>query len=161
MMIQTPALWGAGFAAAIYLIGNGLWTNRLVRRKQWLGWLLWLVSCALVLIVGAAIENHFGVGRSIGERIASVDMENHWIALTLYALMSVPGAACVIFKQSRNWTLLSLVVVALILFIPTGMHISDDAGTPLSGIVLAGAVCGLLWLWLATLDGDPPPPTAK
>ncbi|RMH52844.1 MAG: hypothetical protein D6682_00625 [Zetaproteobacteria bacterium] len=144
-----------GFAAAIYLLGNGLWANRWVRRRRWLGWLLWLVSCALVLVAGAAIENHLGTGRSILDRLTSVDAENHWIALTLYALMSVPGAASVILGQGRFWTRLALIAVALLIFVPTAFHLGSDIGTPAPAFAIAAALCGLLWLWQAVLDDDP------
>jgi len=156
MIAQSPALWGASFAAAIYVLGNALWTNRMVRRKLWRGWLLWSLSCIVVLVTGAAIENHFGTGVSIGDRLSSVDMENHWIALTLYALMSVPGAACVILRQNIRWTRIAMMTIALILFIPTGMHIgSSNGGSAVLGIALASAVCAILWLWQATLDEEP------
>jgi len=155
MMAQSPALWGAGFAALIYVMGNALWTNRLVRRKLWMGWLLWGASCVLVLIAGAAIENHFGTGASIGDRLSSVDMENHWISLALYALMSVPGAACVILQQNIRWTRIALMSIALVLFIPAGMHLGDNEGSAILGIGLAIVVCGMLWLWQTTLDEEP------
>jgi len=154
-MTQSPALWGAVFAALIYIMGNGLWANRIVRKKVWLGWLLWIISCVVVLIAGAAVENHFGSGASIGDRLASVDVENHWIALSLYALMSVPGAACVILHQNIRWTRIALMSIALILFIPAGMHIGNGLGSTTLGLGLAFSVCATLWLWQATLDEDP------
>ncbi len=155
MMAQSPALWGALFTAFIYVMGNALWANRMVRRKLWLGWLLWLVSCALVLIAGAAIENHFGTGSSITDRLTSVDMENHWIALSLYALMSVPGAASVILRQNIRWTRLAMIAIAMIIFIPAGMHLGAAGGSIAIGLGLAFIVSALLWLWQATLDEDP------
>jgi len=155
MITQSPALWGAAFAALIYVMGNGLWVNRLVRQKIWMGWLLWIISCTLVLVSGAAIENYFGTGASIVDRLTSVDVENHWIALALYALMSVPGAACVILRQNIHWTRIALSSVALILFIPAGMHIGNDGGSIVLGLGLAAAVCATLWLWQATLDQEP------
>ncbi|MDX8409505.1 MAG: hypothetical protein R8J84_05605 [Mariprofundales bacterium] len=158
--ILGPALWGATFAAAIYLIGNGMWVNRWARNRLWIGWLAWMVSGMLIVIAGAAIENHFGSGSSIAGRLGSVDIENHWIALALYALLSVPGAACVILKQDIRWTRLAMMSIALVLFIPAGLHLGEGvnqgaAGSLPLGLGLAGAVCGLLWLWQATLDCEP------
>ncbi|MDQ6964419.1 MAG: hypothetical protein Q9M13_05810 [Mariprofundales bacterium] len=155
MMTQSPALWGAAFAALIYVMGNGLWINRLVRRRLWLGWLLWSVSCVVVLVVGAAIENHFGTGSSIGDRLSSVDMENHWISLSLYALISVPGAACVILRQSMRWTQVALFSIALVLFIPAGLHLEGEGGSLYVGLGLAFAVCAILWVWQVTFDTEP------
>ncbi|MDX8413382.1 MAG: hypothetical protein R8J85_04775 [Mariprofundales bacterium] len=155
MMAQSPALWGAVFAALIYVMGNGLWTNRLARKNLWMGWMLWVLSCVLVLVAGAAVENHFGTGASIGDRLGSVDIENHWIALSLYALMSVPGAACVILKQNIRWTRIALLTIALVLFIPAGMHVDPDGESVALGLGLAAAVCGTIWLWQATLDEEP------
>ena len=130
-----PALWGAAFAATIYLVGNGIWVNRWVRRRLWIGWLAWIISGVLVLVAGAAIENHFGSGSSIGNRLGSVDIENHWIALGLYALLSVPGAACVILKQDIRWTRLAMMRIAFVVVITAGLPLGggvkqETAGSP-------------------------------
>jgi len=154
-MSQSPAVWGAFFAAMIYLMGNGIWINRWVRRRIWIGWLTWIASCAIVLVAGATIENHFGTGTSILDRLTSVDIENHWIALSLYALISVPGAACAILKQNMRWTRLALMGIALVIFIPAGLHLGDSEGSITLALGLAGSLCGMLWLWQATLDDDP------
>ncbi|MDQ6950192.1 MAG: hypothetical protein Q9M26_00845 [Mariprofundales bacterium] len=154
-MTQSPAIWGASFAAIIYLLGNGIWVNRWARSRPWIGWLTWLISCPVVLIAGAAIENHFGTGSSIIDRLTSVDPQNHWIAIFLYALLSVPGAACVILKQDIRWTRVALMSIALVIFIPAGLNLGKGEGSISLALGLAGAVCGLLWLWQATLDDDP------
>lgn len=38
------APWGMFFAGLMYVIGNGVWVNHLVRQRRWLGWLLWSLA---------------------------------------------------------------------------------------------------------------------
>ncbi len=146
--------WGLLFAAMMYVVGNGLWANYAVRRQPWLGWLMWSISAIVFILLAAAIEAYLdGTGAGIWERISRVDGENHWIAVSLYALMSVPGAASVIFRQDAQWTRMALLIPAIIVFIPAGMH----AGTPAAGNIGAGlgltaAVCGLVFAWQMLLD---------
>ena len=41
-MVQFDfAVWGVFFAALLYVLGNGVWVNHLVRERAWLGWVLW------------------------------------------------------------------------------------------------------------------------
>jgi len=85
-----------------------------------------------------------------------VNFENHWIIATLYMLMSIPGAASVLFHQSLNWTRLATLSTALIVLIPLGtqLHDPNDPRLALSlGITLA--LCGILWLWSSMLDCEP------
>jgi len=152
----TFAPWGMTYAALMYVIGNGVWTNHVVRNKLWLGWVIWFVSALLVIVVGAVIELRLSGNEGIWTLLSSVNIENHWIIATLYALISVPGAASVLFRQSLSWTRLSIISVALIVLIPLGMQLHDpnDPRLFLSlGITLAA--CGLIWLWSILLDCEP------
>jgi len=153
----TLAPWGMTFAALMFVLGNGIWTNHVVRHKPWLGWVLWSLSTVIVIVIAAAIQlrlsgNHSG----IWTLLTSVNGENHWIVTMLYMLLSVPGAAGVLFRQSVNWTRLSVIATALIIFIPLGkqLHDPNDSRLFLSlGITLT--LCGLVWLWSVLLDCEP------
>jgi len=153
----TFAPWGMTYAALMYVIGNSIWTNHAVRKKPWLGWVIWFTSALLVIITGAILELRLsGKDESIWTLLTSVNFENHWIIVTLYALLSVPGAASVLFRQSLNWTRLSVITVALIVLIPLGMQLHDPNDPKLFlslGITLAA--CGLIWLWSVLLDCEP------
>jgi len=150
------APWGLFMAAMMYVVGNGVWVNHLVREKHWLGWLLWLGACALVLLSGAAVESRLDMDPAgIWERLTRVDPENHWIMLGVFATMSVPGAASVILHQNSFWTRVAIVVVALLVFIPAGMQFnSPDGSNVIAGIVFALAVSGLMLAWQVLLDGE-------
>ncbi|MFQ5345620.1 MAG: hypothetical protein ACE5DZ_06630 [Mariprofundus sp.] len=153
----TFAPWGMTFAALMYVIGNGVWTNHVVRNKPWVGWLIWAASALIVIVIGAVIELRLsGQDGGIWSLLTSVNFENHWIVATLYALISVPGAASVLFRQNLNWTRLSVITIALIVLMPLGMQLHDpnDPRLFLSlGITLAA--CGLIWLWSVMLDCEP------
>lgn len=150
------APWGMTFAALMYVLGNGAWTNHIVRHKPWLGWVVWGASSIVIIVAAAAIELRLSGQSGIWSRLTSVNFENHWIVLTLYALISVPGAASVLFRQSVNWTRLAVLAIGLILFIPVGsqLHDPNDPRLFLSlGMTLAS--CGLIWLWSVLLDCEP------
>ncbi len=152
----TFAPWGMIFAAFMYIVGNGVWQNGLARQRIWLGWLLWVLSAAAILVLGAAIEIRLGGGESIVDQLTSVDIENHWITLTLYALLSVPAAASVLFRQDLAWTRLAVCATALLVFIPLGSQINDPDDSRLAfslGITLA--VVGLMWFWSLLFDVEP------
>jgi len=154
----TFAPWGMTYAALMYVIGNGVWTNHIVRQKPWLGWLIWSVSALVIIVIGAVLEVRLsGNTDGVWSVLTSVNKENHWIVATLYALLSVPGAASVLFRQSLGWTRLGVLSTGLIVFIPLGMQLHDpnDPRLFLSiGITLA--ICGLSWLWSVLLDCEPP-----
>jgi len=117
------AAWSIAFAGMMYVIGNGVWVNHLARQRQWMGWLMWLLASLLIIVLGAVIEARLAVsGSGIWQRLTGVDPENHWIAITLFALMSVPGAASVILRQTANWTRMALMIPAIVVFIPVGMN---------------------------------------
>ncbi|MDQ6996002.1 MAG: hypothetical protein Q9M82_00895 [Mariprofundus sp.] len=151
------APWGMTFAALMFVIGNGVWTNNIVRHKPWLGWVLWSASAVIIIVIAAAIELRLsGSDSGIWTRLTSVNGENHWIVIMLYMLISVPGAAGVLFHQSVNWTRMAVLATALVVFIPLGkqLHDPNDSRLFLSlGITLA--MCGLIWLWSVLLDCEP------
>jgi hypothetical protein len=158
-MVQFDyAVWGVFFAALLYILGNGVWVNHLVRERNWLGWLLWSVLGLGLLLVAALFETRLdqAAGMGVLERLTSVDPENHWIAMGLFALMSVPGAASVLLKQSVQWTRVTLLLPAILLFIPVGRQLGnpDDSYFLLSmGTTLV--VCTVLFLWQMLLDCEP------
>ncbi|MBL1351852.1 MAG: hypothetical protein COA61_000725 [Zetaproteobacteria bacterium] len=152
------APWGMFFAGLMYVIGNGVWVNHLVRQRRWLGWLFWSLSAAGMLFLAAAFETRLDQASELGvwQRLASVQFENHWIAVTLFALMSVPGAASVLLKQEMRWTRLAVIAPALLIFIPMGEQLMNpkDSYIALSlGVALAVSAAMLIWQML--LDCDP------
>jgi hypothetical protein len=152
----TFASWGMIFAALMYVVGNGVWTNHVARQKLWLGWLMWSVTAILIVFAGTIIELRLAGGSGIWVRLTSVNVENHWIVVSLYALLSIPGAASVLFRQSVGWTRLGLLATALIVFVPLGAQIHDPENSRLIlslGVTLA--TCGLLWTWSMLLDCEP------
>jgi len=150
--------WGMFFAGIMYVIGNGVWVNHLVRERRWLGWVLWSLAGVALLFLAAMFEMRLDTASDLGvwDRLTSVDNENHWIALTLFALMSVPGATCVLLKQDTRWTRVALIIPALLIFIPLGQQIANpnDHYTALSlGVALA--VAGTMLMWQLMLDCEP------
>ncbi|MDT8376953.1 MAG: hypothetical protein RQ867_09520 [Mariprofundaceae bacterium] len=158
-MVQFDyAAWGVFFAALLYILGNGVWVNHLVRERNWLGWLLWSVLGSLLLFVAALFEARLDQTGNMGavERLVSADSENHWIALGLFALISVPGAASVLLRQSVRWTRVILLLPAILLFTPVGRQLDnpDDSYLLLSvGTTLV--VCTVLYIWQMLLDCEP------
>jgi len=148
--------WGIAYASMMYVIGNGIWINHLARKKQWLGWLMWLVAGILLIICGALIEIRLsGSGSGLWERLTSVDKENHWIVLVLFALMSVPGATSVILKQTALWTRMALIIPAIVIFIPVGMQLGRTGGSNIpAGLGLALLVSAIIMIWQFMLDID-------
>ncbi len=157
------AVWGVFFAALLYVLGNGVWVNHLVREKNWLGWLLWSVLGALLLVVAALFEARLDQNSTGAfDRLSSVAFENHWIALGLFALMSVPGAASVLLKQSVRWTRITLLLPAILLFIPVGRQLANpDNNYLLLSLGTTAGVCGSLYLWQMLLDCEPDKGRAK
>jgi len=150
------APWGMIFAAFMYVVGNGIWMNQLARRNAWLGWLMWLISAIVILILGAAVEVRLAGGEGILNQLSSVAMDNHWIVVTLYALISVPGAASVLFRQETSWTRLAVCATALLIFIPLGSQLSDpDNGRLALSLGITIAVAGLMWFWSLLFDVEP------
>ncbi|MDQ6973326.1 MAG: hypothetical protein Q9M10_00465 [Mariprofundaceae bacterium] len=152
------APWGMFFAGLMYVIGNGVWVNHLVRQRRWLGWLLWTLSAIGIVLLAAAFETRLDQASDmdIWQRLTSVDLENHWIAVTLFALMSVPGAGSVLLKQDIRWTRLAIITPALLIFIPVGEQLMNpnDSYTALS-LGVAFAVCAAMLIWQMLLDCNP------
>ena len=158
-MVQFElAPWGMFFAGLMYVVGNGVWVNHLVRQRRWLGWLLWSLSAVGLLFLAAMFETHLDTesGMGIWQRLTSVDPENHWIAVTLYALISVPGAGAVLLKQDVRWTRLAIIAPALLIFIPLGQQLMNpnDNYTALS-LGVAMAVSAMMLVWQMLLDCEP------
>ena len=150
------APWGMAFAAAMFVIGNGVWINKIARNSAWMGWLMWTLSAALILIVGAAVEQQLGHGEGIWTSLTSVNAENHWIIITLYALISIPAAASILFRQPVGWTRLAALATAIIVLIPLGSQLQDPNDTRLFlSLGIATAACTLIWLWSKLLDCEP------
>jgi len=152
------APWGMFFAGLMYVIGNGVWVNHLVRERRWLGWLFWSLAAVGMLFLASAFETRLDQASELGvwQRLASVNFENHWIAVTLFALMSVPGAGSVLLKQDMRWTRLALIAPALLIFIPVGQQLMNpnDSYTALS-LGVAFAVSAAMLVWQMLLDCNP------
>lgn len=153
------APWGMFFAAIMYIVGNGVWINHLARKRAWVGWLLWLVTGLLFLVAGAAAEEHISSNPiGVWQELRSVDPTNHWIIMTLYALLSFPGAASVLLRQSISWTRLTILSPALIVLLPIGHQLENPDNTYLVlSIGLTLATCAILWIWQSLLDCEPTP----
>ncbi|HKJ61653.1 MAG TPA: hypothetical protein VKA94_06610 [Hyphomicrobiales bacterium] len=158
-MVQFDnAVWGVFFAALLYVLGNGVWVNHLVRERTWLGWVLWSVLGGTLLLVVALFESRLDQASGMGamERLGSVAPENHWIAIGLFALMSVPGAASVLMKQSIRWTRITLLLPAILLFIPVGRQLANpDDNYLLLSLGSTLAICAVLYIWQLLLDSEP------
>ena len=152
----TFAPWGMAFAALMLVVGNGVWMNHLARKNAWLGWLLWGISAAVILVAGAAIEQKLGDGAGIWAALSKVNIENHWIVVTLYALISIPGAASVLFRQPVVWTRMAALATAIIVLIPLGRQLQDPSDSRLMlSLGITAAACALIWLWSKLLDCEP------
>lgn len=158
-MVQFDnAVWGVFFAALLYVLGNGVWVNHLVRERTWLGWVLWSALGGTLLVVVALFESRLdqASGMSAVERLGSVAPENHWIAIGLFALMSVPGAASVLTKQSIRWTRITLLLPAILLFIPVGRQLANpDNNYLMLSLGSTLAICAVLYIWQLLLDSEP------
>ncbi|ATX81881.1 hypothetical protein Ga0123462_1012 [Mariprofundus ferrinatatus] len=150
------APWGMTFAAAMFVIGNGVWMNRLARNSAWMGWIMWTLSAIVVLVAAAAIEQQLGNGEGIWASLTSVNAENHWIVVTLYALISIPGAASILFRQPVGWTRLAALATVIIVLIPLGSQLQDPNDPRLAlSLGITSAACALIWLWSKLLDCEP------
>lgn len=150
------APWGMAYAAFMYLLGNGVWTNHLSRSNVWLGWLLWALSALCIIVLGAVIGQHLGIKSDLTSILGGMNKENYWIIFTLYALMSFPGATSVLFRQSLAWTRFSLLAIALLIFIPLGAQLHDPSDSRIYiSIAITLSICGLLSIWSMMLDREP------
>jgi len=151
------AIWGIFFMSIMYIVGNIVWTNHLARKRLLWGWFLWVLSGIAIVIIGHSLGNYLGgkVGLdALLDTLQTSNLESYWIVFSLYALMSVPGAGCVIFKQPKAVTLMTLLLPALVVFIPSGITLAQKTEIQwLFGIFIP--VCALLWLCQHMLDVDP------
>jgi hypothetical protein len=153
------APWGMFFATVMYVVGNAVWINHIVRKRVWIGWLLWLVSGLLFLVAGAAVEVHLN-SSSIGvwKQLRSYDPTNHWIIMTFYALLSFPGAASVMLRQNMAWTRFTVLAPAIIVLLPVGEQLGNPENNYLMlSIGMTLATCSILWIWQSLLDCEPTP----
>jgi len=152
----TFAPWGMAYAALMYILGNGTWTNHLARRNAWMGWMMWSLSAVAILVLGAVISHHLGNKADVMTILGAMNKENYWIVVTLYALMSIPGAASVLFRQSLSWTRLAILATGLIVFIPLGIQLHDPDNSRIGiSLGIAVSICGLMWVWSLMLDCEP------
>ncbi|MDQ6962459.1 MAG: hypothetical protein Q9M28_08035 [Mariprofundaceae bacterium] len=153
------AMWGIFFMSFMYLLGNIVWTNHMVRKNLLWGWLAWFISGLFVLILGHSIGNYLGGQVGLDALIKTLEtsnLESYWIIFSLYALLSVPGAGCVIFKQSKAVTLMTILLPALVVLIPSSIALAKSTEvTYLYGAVIP--ICGLLFLCQQILDIEPMP----
>lgn len=148
--------WGMAFAAFMYIIGNGVWMNNLVRSNLWWGWLLWSLSALFIVLGSILIQQRLGSEGNFAEILVGNTVETYWIIATLYALMSIPAAAGVMFRQSVGWTRFGVIATGLILFIPLGIQVQDpDNSHLLLSIGVTHVVVILMWIWSALLDCEP------
>lgn len=162
MEIETNAqfaMWGLFFMSFMYFLGNIVWTNQLARQNFLWGCLFWVISGIILLLLGHSISNFLvgqvGLGALI-KTLKSSDLESYWIIFSLYALLSVPGAGCVIFKQNKSVTLMTLLLPALVVLIPSSIALAKSFEiTYLYATALP--VCALIWLCQQMLDVEPEP----
>ncbi len=152
------AYWGVLFAGVFYVLGNAAWVNQWARQKRVLGIIIWAALGMLILALAAMFDMRLDpqLHMPVSERMMIVDGENHWIALTLYALLSVPGLAANLFSLEIRMTRLALIVPGFIVFIPMGQQLEHPEGALLLfSIGAAVAVVGSLLLFQMLLDEEP------
>jgi len=160
----NDAYWGFLFAGLFYVLGNAAWVNQWARNSRFIATIMWAVMGVLVLVFAASFDMRLDpkLQGSVLDRLMSVDGENHWIALTLYALLSAPGIAANLFKLELRMTKLALIVPGLIIFIPMGQQLQHPEGSLLLvSIGSAVAVTGILLLFQMLLDAEPEKKTKK
>ena len=154
----NDAYWGFLFAGLFFVAGNGAWVNQWARKSRLLAILMWLAMGVLVLVFAASFDMRLdpNLQSSIWDRLSSVDGENHWISMTLYALLSAPGIAANLFQLELRMTRLALIVPGLIVFIPMGQQLQHPKGSLLLiSLGAAVAVIGILLLFQMLLDAEP------
>ncbi len=158
------AFWGILFAGIFYVAGNAAWVNQWARKSRFIGTLLWAALGVMVLVVAAAFDMRLdpSLDGAILDRMTTVDGENHWIALTLYALLSAPGISANLFSLDLRMTRLALIVPGLIVFIPMGKQLEHpDGSLILVSMGSAVATIGVLLLFQMLLDAEPEKKTRK
>ena len=158
------AFWGILFAGIFYVAGNAAWVNQWARNSRLTAIMMWVALGVLVLVFAAIFDMRLDpkLEMSIWERLTTVDGENHWIALTLFALLSTPGIAANLFSLELRMTRLALIIPALVIFIPIGKQLEHPEGS-LILVSLAAAVAsiGVLLVFQMLLDVEPERKTKK
>jgi hypothetical protein len=152
------AFWGILFAGIFYVVGNAAWVNKWAREKRFIGILAWAVLGLVILLFAASFDMRLDPALNMGiwERMTSVDGENHWIALTLYALLSAPGIAANLFSLELRMTRLALILPGILVFIPMGQQLEHPEGSLiLVSIGATVAVIGTLLVFQMLLDVEP------
>jgi hypothetical protein len=140
------------------VIGNAAWVNQWARQNRFMGTLIWSALGVVILIFAAMFDMRLdpSLNSAVLDRMVLVDGENHWIALTLYALLSTPGIAANLFSLDLRLTRLALVIPALVVFIPMGKQLEHPEGALiLFSVGSAVAVIGVLLLSQMLLDAEP------
>ncbi|MDQ7003810.1 MAG: hypothetical protein Q9N67_02355 [Ghiorsea sp.] len=160
----NDAFWGFLFAGLFYVVGNAAWVNQWARKSRFIAIIMWAVLGVVILAFAASFDMRLDptLNMSIWERLTTVDGENHWIALTLYALLSTPGIAANLFSLELRMTRLALIVPGLLVFIPMGQQLQHPEGS-LIAISLGAAVAtiGVLLVFQMLLDVEPERKTKK
>ena len=157
-MNYDHAFWGVFFAGLFYVVGNAVWTNQWARKSRMLATISWSVTGFIMIVLGAMFDMRLDPNLEMGvfERMSAVDGENHWIALTLYALLSVPGISANLFSLDIRMTRLSLILPAILVFIPMGQQLEHpDGALLLPSIVAAAAVIAATLVLQYLLDSEP------
>jgi len=152
------AFWGILFAGIFYVVGNAAWVNKWARESRFIAILLWSVLGFMILLFAASFDMRLDPNLQMGiwERMTTVDGENHWIAVTLYALLSTPGIAANLFRLELRMTRLALVLTGILVFIPMGKQLEHPEGSLiLVSIGATVAVLGILLLFQMLLDVEP------
>lgn len=152
------AFWGVLFAGIFYVLGNAAWVNQWARHSRLTGILLWAVLGFIVLVMAAIFDMRLNpdLESSVFERMSSVDGENHWIALTLFALLSAPGIAANLFGLNLRLTRLALILPAILIFVPIGQQLEHPEGSLLMFSMIATvATIAVLLLFQMLLDAEP------
>jgi len=152
------AFWGILFAGIFYVVGNAAWVNKWARESRFVGILAWACLGFIILLFAASFDMRLDPNLEMGiwERMTSVDGENHWIALTLYALLSAPGIAANLFSLELRMTRLALILPGILVFIPMGQQLVHPEGSLiLMSIGATVAVVGILLVFQMLLDVEP------
>ena len=154
----NDAFWGFLFAGLFYVAGNAAWVNQWARKSRLIATIMWSMLGVMILTFAAAFDMRLDpkLEMSIWERMSTVDGENHWIALTLYALLSTPGIAANLFSLELRMTRLALIVPGLLVFIPMGQQLQHPEGSLIFISLGAAAITiGILIVFQMLLDVEP------
>ena len=154
----NDAFWGFLFAGLFYVAGNAAWVNQWARKSRFLATLIWAALGVLILVFAASFDMRLdpNLQGSVWDRLTGVDGENHWITMTLYALLSTPGIAANLFRLDLRMTRLSLIVPGLVVFVPMGRQLQHPEGSlMLVSLGAAVAAIGILLALQMLLDAEP------